>query len=178
MSSLSISRKFILSIVSAAVAVTALSARPASALSDEDAAKLVFGAAALFMIGKAIDDHDKPARVTRQQHYHPQPQRVRPQPRHTHAAPHVARPTPRPLPQRARESYKSYVPRGCVRKFETNRKGHVTMLGERCIKEHYPQAHLLPKTCKTRIHTPDYGVVKGYDQRCLKDKGFKLTRRK
>ncbi|MEQ9693016.1 hypothetical protein [Shimia sp. SDUM112013] len=163
-----ISRKFILSILGAAVAVTTLAARPAHALSEEDAAKLLFGAAALFMIGHAITDDDKPARVTRHTH-------VPPKPRHSHNSHH---PKPRPLPERARISYKEYVPRGCVRTFETNRRGSVSMLGARCLDKHYPQAHLLPKTCRTRIHTPAYGVVKGYDQRCLKDKGFKLTRRK
>lgn len=149
------SRKFIAAILSMSLAVTAFSARPASALTDDDAAKLLFGAAALFIVGKAIhDSNDAPSAVSHNNNTY--------------------QPMPRPLPDRARNN--RVLPAGCLRTFNTY-DGPKRMLGKRCLKVHYSQVKRLPKECKTRANTRQYGVVKGYKPRCLRHNGFRLSNR-
>jgi hypothetical protein len=55
------SRKFIASIMAATLAITALTSKPAEAASNDDIARILAGAATVFIIGKAIqssNDHD------------------------------------------------------------------------------------------------------------------------
>lgn len=52
------SRKFIASVLAAALTITSISAAPARAASDEDIAKFLFGATALVILGKALSDNN------------------------------------------------------------------------------------------------------------------------
>ena len=147
------SRKFISSVIIAAVTVTGISlaAAPARA-SEDDLAKLLFGATALIIIGKAIHDrNDRSDRDT--------PDRV------------VVHPQPRPRPHRSRKA----LPASCLRVHDTW-DGRVRMLSKRCLERRYDHVDRLPQSCRTRIRTDD-GPRRGYRMRCLRHNGYYLASR-
>ncbi len=141
------SRKFITSILIAAVTVTgiSLSAAPAKAGND-DLAKILFGATALIIIGKAIESNNKAEAASRHK------QKVTP---------------PRPSIRR------KALPARCLRVHDTW-DGRVRMLGQRCLEKRYTHVNQLPRQCKTRVRTYD-GPRQGYQMRCLRNKGFYLA---
>lgn len=144
------SRKFIATIVVAAITVTGISAAPARADQD-DIAKLLFGAAAIYMISRAVKDdkrHVTPAPVTR-----PRPLE------------------PRPLPRRVRRF--DPIPSKCLKHHET-RDGVVRMIGQRCVQKRYRHASYLPEKCLFKVRTYD-GKRAGYRPRCLRKNGFVLN---
>ncbi|KUF10492.1 hypothetical protein [Pseudoponticoccus marisrubri] len=66
------------------------------------------------------------------------------------------------------------LPRHCIRAVGRHKTWHV--LGGRCLKRHYPAAHLLPKRCALRAwHKGRHRTV--YRIGCLRHSGFVLTRR-
>lgn len=145
------SRKFIATIVATAVVVTGIAAAPAKA-NESDIAKLIFGAATLYVISRALkDDHP---RVSTTSSYRPAPVE------------------PRPLPRRAHQSKR--IPAQCLRYHET-RKGTVRMVGQKCVNRHYSQARRLPEVCHFKTRTFQ-GMRQGYRPTCLRRNGFKLAR--
>lgn len=143
------SRKFIATIVAAALTVTAVSSAPARA--DDDFVKLIIGAAALYAITQSVRS-DKPRVSTTSPHRPP-----------------VVK--PRPLPEPVRRA--NLLPANCL-KYHQTRHGTVRMMGERCLTRHYRHVNRLPKACKTQARTID-GMRYGYEPRCLRHKGFKLA---
>jgi hypothetical protein len=143
------SRKFISSIMAAAIAATSfsLSAAPARA-GNEDLAKFLFGATALIIIGSALtaDDNGGPAKVT-----HP----VQPKPKVKHK------------PRR------KALTAACVRRHNTY-EGKVKVFGHRCLQKHYAYADRLPKHCKVRLATTK-GTRKGYSIPCLRNEGYYIV---
>ncbi|GAA6209301.1 hypothetical protein NBRC116601_25940 [Cognatishimia sp. WU-CL00825] len=139
------SRKFISSILIAAVTVTgiSLSAAPAKAGND-DLAKFLFGATALIIIGKAVSNNRAHATPRHE------PRVVRPQPRHRKA-----------------------LPSSCLRLHHTW-DGRVRMMSNRCLERKYRHVDRLPATCKTRLRT-DQGLRKGYKMRCLRQHGYHIA---
>ncbi|SHJ98128.1 hypothetical protein SAMN05444000_11677 [Shimia gijangensis] len=145
------SRKFIATIVAAAITVTGISAVPARA--DEDVIKFILGAAAIYALTQAIEDRNEP-RVSTTSPYRPRTVE------------------PRPLPRRARRL--APIPARCLKHHETQ-NGMVRMIGKRCVNRHYHQAHRLPETCRVSRHTYN-GVRHGYKPRCLRRNGFEVAR--
>lgn len=146
------SRKFITSILIAAVAVTgfSLSAAPAKA-GNEDLAKFLFGATALVIIGKAISDNNNGAQAATRHDvptYHAKP---KPKPRKNHKA----------------------LPASCLRQHYTN-NGRVRMMSNHCLNQNYRHVNRLPESCKIRVRT-ERGTQRGYQMRCLRNNGFSLA---
>lgn len=143
------SRKFISSIVMAAVAATSLTVSAAPARANDDLAKFLFGATALVIIGSALANDGRaaePERVTRP---------VQPRPV-----------TPRPNRRKA-------LTAACIRKHQTY-NGKAKVFGQRCLQKHYRHADSLPNQCKVRLATTK-GTRRGYSIPCLKDHGYYIV---
>ena len=148
----SMSRKFIATIVAAAITVTGISAVPARAADQDDVAKLLFGAAAIYMISRVVKD-DK---------------------RHVGTTVPVTRPRPvepRPLPRRVRRF--DPIPTKCLKHHET-RNGVVRMIGQSCLQKRYRHVSYLPQKCHFKVRTYD-GKRAGYKPGCLRKNGFVLN---
>lgn len=168
------SRKFIVSIAAAAIALTAIGSTPSFAQERdytlERTLAAILGAA---VVGKIIHDkkkRDKRADRYEQPHVSPkqtwEPHRVeRVRPRHQQ---HVQ---PRPLPKRVN---KRLLPRNCFRSFYTQR-GTYRGFGQRCLNNNFRHADRLPHNCLTRIRT-DRGPRRVYEARCLRNAGYRLAR--
>lgn len=148
------SRKFIATIVAAAMTVTAVSSAPARA--DDDFVKLIMGAAAIYALSQTLKDDRRRDTVSRNQPP-------------TSYAPDVR---PRPLPDRARKA--KPIPARCLKYVETRRGDTVRLLGQRCLNRHYRHVHRLPERCETKVRTYN-GVRHGYKPRCVRKHGFRLA---
>lgn len=142
------SRKFIAAILAASIAITSFAAAPARAASDEDIAKFLFGAAALAIIGKAINDSNRD-QTTR----FPDKEIIV---------------TPRP-------DRRKVLPRRCVTRANTALGNNTRVLRAKCLKRHYQRANRLPNSCRLPIWTQN-GRKPAYLARCLRDRGYTIAR--
>ncbi|MBW4706590.1 hypothetical protein KX928_02210 [Roseobacter sp. YSTF-M11] len=159
-------RKFIATIVAAALAVTAIGSAPARA--DEDLLRALAAIAGIAIVGKVI--HDRNERKKEQQAVT----------RNTHRAPVYQNHNrsydlkPRPLPHRAN---RRLLPGECLRSSDT-RDGRVRYFGRSCLEDRYKHVEKLPKACKLRVKVPGYAYRRtGYDAYCLRQNGYQLARR-
>lgn len=156
-------RKFIATIVAAALAVTALGSAPARA--DDDVLRGLAAIAGIAIVGKVIHDRNKRKReqhtVTRQAHKAPV----------IHRNNRVYDLQPRPLPHRAN---RRLLPGNCLRSADT-RQGRVRYFGKRCLERSYKHVNRLPQYCAVRFHGEDRSR-RGYEARCLRREGYKLAR--
>ena len=151
-------RRFIGMIVSAAIAVTAVST-PARA-DVNDYGKILAGVALLAIIGKAIDDDQKSRHVTRNtyhQHYN-QPNRP-------------VRPKPLP-PQVSRYD----LPGQCLKTFRVNGRDSVQLFGRKCLEQNYGNTNALPYACQYQFSTANRSQT-GYEPLCLRERGYRVARR-
>lgn len=142
-------RTLIKTVLIAAVTVTGISLATASPVKagNDDLAKFLFGATALFIIGKAISDSDaKAAPVSKPK------KKYKPRPRYTKA-----------------------LPGHCLRRYHTW-DGRVRMMSKHCLNRNYNHVHRLPQTCRTRVQTYE-GTRRGYQMRCLRNHGFYIASR-
>lgn len=146
------SRKFIATILATAITVTAITASPSRAASGEDIAKVAVGAAALFLVVRALKK-DRP-RVGSKEPYTPPPSTE----------------TPYRVP---RPALRDPIPAHCLKRHDT-RDGEVRMVGLRCVTRDYAHAHRLPESCRVTKHTFK-GLRHGYKPRCLRRQGYKLA---
>lgn len=144
------SRKFIATIVAAAITVTGISAAPARA--DEDVVKIIIGAAAIYALSQAFENNNEP-RVSTTSPYRPQ------------------RVEPRPLPRRARRL--APIPARCLVRHNTH-NGPVRMIGQHCVNRHYRHVNRLPNSCRVSRNTYR-GVRHGYRPRCLRRAGIDVA---
>ena len=172
-------RKFILLILSAAIAIAGLSA-PARA-DGNDAAKLFVGIAALALIGKALkDDDDDRLTVSRntyrpRSYYTPHSNTVRP----NVVRPNIVRPNivhpkivhPKPVPPRVS---RYDLPRQCLRNYRVNHD-NVRLLGAACLRKNYRQVNALPYACQLQISGRS-GSQTGYEPVCLREHGYRIAR--
>ncbi len=148
-------RYFIAFVVTATVAITAFSAKPARA-SDQDLARALAGIAVLAIIGKAIHDHNKDDDRVRQKSF-------------------VNRQTliePRPLPNRVS---RRVLPRQCLRTVETRNGNTRRVLGARCLERNYRFSSQLPRSCARQVETRR-GWRWAYGARCLRQNGYQIAR--
>lgn len=185
------SRKFITTLLAAAVAVTGFTAAPARA-DNEDLGAVLAGIATLAIIAKVIDKkHDNAARARETQTRHP---RVYTNPNrhpHVHTNPHRHprvtqridthrvdrnprhRVAPRPLPDRvARKA----LPGACFYKART-RNGKMGLFDKRCLNKNYHRAHRLPQSCTANLRGKQQRINPAFSARCLRDHGYTLARR-
>jgi hypothetical protein len=147
------SKHFIATVMGLAMTVTSISAMPARALSEQDLAKLLFGATALVIIGAAVnnDKKHKPAPVAREHHS---------KPRETHRAPRSAR---------------HALPARCGRTFRLQGGHRVHAYGKNCLSQANVNQRHLPSECRFNA-TNQYGrTVRGYKTHCLKRNGFDVS---
>lgn len=135
----------------------------ANGLDREDLGKIVFGLAALVALGAIVEDGSSDDSVvqaherTRRGYQSPQNwsdlNRPRPRAQHRHAD----------------------LPRNCLRAVDT-RFGTIRMFGQRCLQRNYARAASLPSRCAVRVYTAD-GPRRGYDPQCLREQGYRVSRR-
>ncbi len=158
-------RHFISTVLAAALTITGISGSRASAAPDaEDIAKILFGTAAIVIIGKAIEDaNDKP-----------RPTYTTPTRRYD--------PTPvRPVHPR-RDSWKNphrsnrWLPTECRRDYVTVRGQRIRGYGQNCLtRANYTIQHL-PRDCARRVNTRR-GVGTVYAAQCLSRSGYRVSGR-
>ena len=154
-------RKFIAGITAASLLLTALGAAPAAAdrYKTERALAALLGLAVVgAIVHENRKDKDKAPHVSK------------PRPKTVHNTP-VYNPRPRPLPDRAN---RKLLPQRCLRTLDTY-NGRARFFGQRCLNRHFSFAHRLPRACSYVFRT-ERGDRRGYEARCLRDRGYRLAR--
>lgn len=159
------SRKFIAAVLAVATTIATLSAAPAKAASEEDIARLLAGAATVFIIGKAIqtardrDRDDNKDAITR---HRPKPQITRSQS------------YPKVMPRgQVSGRHKAALPERCVRQIKGGRVNRVVM--GRCLERNNVRLRALPRACGMTVQTRR-GRAPAYALPCLRHKGYSLAR--
>ncbi|MDP4989966.1 MAG: hypothetical protein NWQ37_01980 [Marivita lacus] len=164
------SRTFIAAVLAVSTTIAAFSAMPARAASEEDIAKLLAGAATVFIIGKAIQnsrDRDRPDKEVR--HYTPDDRFGYV----TKPVPTYERPIPKVVPREGRPRQGDVLPADCVRRIEGGRVERVVM--SRCLERSNISTRSLPKACRMIVQTRR-GEAKAYALPCLRHRGYTLAR--
>lgn len=156
-------RKFIATIIAAAVAVTAIGSAPARA--DEDVLRALAAIAGIAIVGKVIHDRNE-----RKQQTHSVTRNIYKAPLYPNQG-RVYDLKPRPLPKRVN---RRLLPGDCLRSVQT-RQGRVRYFGQRCLQRSYKFANRLPQSCAVRFRGVDHNR-RGYDARCLSRAGYQLAR--
>lgn len=164
------SRKFIATVVSAALFITAFGNAPARA--DEDIARLLATVVGVAIVGAVIsskldDDDDKEKRVTGR--IADRDGIIR------QAAPRgdvIRRADAGAWPRHAN---RQLLPGDCLRSFQT-RDGRYRVFGKKCLQRNYGFTRDLPKACKVKFRA-NGKKRQGYGARCLRRSGYQLARR-
>lgn len=184
------SRKFIAAIVAGSIAITGFSAAHANA-SDRNLKRFVVGAAALAILGAAINEGSRSRTDTVSRSHndnwtdpnarirHNKVERHNKRNNRNHHHKHTSQndrarmqphdeilPTPRPLPERVR---RAELPDRCLKSYNTN-QGAVRMYGRTCLQRHYRHVGSLSSQCKQRLRS-SHGPVFGYNAHCLRRMG-------
>lgn len=179
------SRKFIAAVLAVSTAIAGFSAVPARAASEEDIARLLAGAATIFIIGKAIqnardddDDDDKKDRKPRVTEHTPTPTYHfdRPYKKGHSSRPPVVyhqKPLPKVVPRDVRSRHQAALPARCVRQIEGGRVQRVVM--GRCLERNDVNLRTLPKACRMTVETRR-GATRAYALPCLRHRGYTLAR--
>ncbi len=159
------SRRFIMTVLAAAVAFGGLTAGPSRA-ADSDAMLRALGiGTALLVVGAAIrnaradddrKDRDKKAKPK-------------------HVAPSRHEPSRRWHDDRGRGSWNrgpAPLPSACL----MDRRKQGAVFDAQCLRNRYSESRRLPEDCRFRMDTRR-GKVTVYDARCLRRSGYELARR-
>ena len=181
------SRKYIASVLVATMAITGFAARPAAAASEEDIARILAGAATIFIIGKAIqssrdndrDDKKSAKKAHSQRHdYKDKPVVIR---KHDHKD-KGRKVTNKKYDRndRGRDGHQTRsrgatpLPQSCQISART-RHGTQTLYGARCLDHTYRSARKLPDECRREVRT-SRGESKAYSADCLRQRGYTSAR--
>ena len=169
------SRKFIAAVLAVSTAIATFSAAPARALSDEDIAKLLAGAATVFIIGRAIDSsRDKDRDKDRDKTYKRSDTTTYSQTYRPFRNIDTYREIPKVVPRNTHKHDRyAALPRKCVRRVEGGHVKRVVM--GRCLERHYHSARALPNRCRMRVST-QRGIRPAYSLPCLRHRGYTLAR--
>ncbi len=154
-----------------AISLTFASAAPAQAqgVSRDDVGKLLFGLAAIAVIGTAIDQNRSRERsATRSTPVHDTPQ-WRDINRNNSWSDLNRR-------HQNTQNNRRTLPHACLRTVQT-RFGDQRMFGKQCLENNYRHASRLPTRCAVRVYTND-GPRRGFDPLCLREQGFRSDRRR
>ncbi|MEJ8561922.1 hypothetical protein QTO30_12335 [Yoonia sp. GPGPB17] len=132
----------------------------AQGLDRDDVGKLIFGLAAIAVIGAAIDNNRDRDRNRRTQ-VHQTPQR-------NNSWSDLNR------DHQNAQNRRRALPHACLRSVET-RFGQQRLFGKRCLERNYRHVNRLPDRCAVRIYTTD-GPRRGFDPVCLREQGFRSDR--
>ena len=144
-----------------ALSLTFATVTPATAggLDQEDVGKIIIGIAAIAALNAAIensrDGSDRSVQTQVHDRHNTWSDLARPRSRHSD-------------PRRV-------LPSECLRQVET-RFGTQRIFGQRCLARNYRHASRLPDRCEVRLYTTN-GPLSGFDPFCLRDEGFRTTRR-
>lgn len=140
-------RQFIASVLIAALAAMSLTASPAAAHDRGRFVKVLAGATALVIIGKAIEEstHSRTRVIVPSGGGHVGPGYV------------------------VRKS----LPSGCIRTY-IGRKGHVRLFSSHCLSTHFAHFNSLPGACARKVRTHD-GLRWGYRPACLRKHGYRAA---
>jgi hypothetical protein len=173
-------RKFIASVLTAAILVTGFNAAPARATDIRDLAGAAAGIAAVAIIANQLNkqrDRNDEVYSSRNSLGHIlAPNRNTPQygyggQQYGHGGQHLVK--PRPLPDRvARKA----LPSACLQTVEDRRGRAVNILGQRCLENNFRGARNLPGACMVDVQT-NRGWRSAYDANCLSRAGYSIARR-
>ncbi|EBA13944.1 hypothetical protein [Roseobacter sp. CCS2] len=138
----------------------------AQGMNRDDVGKLIFGLAAIAVIGAAIDQNRDRDRDRRTQ-VHQTPQWNDAHRNNTWSDLNREH-------QNTQNSRRA-LPHACLRTVET-RFGHQGLFGKQCLERNYRHVNRLPDRCAVRIYTND-GPRRGFDPLCLREQGFRSDRR-
>ena len=170
-------RNIIATVLVAALVLTSIGATPAAARDrNREAAQVLAGVAALFVLGKIIEDNrdrkkKKAQQVSRKKHYYEAPrpaprQKRKYQPRKKTAPIH-----PRPLPRDLRLR----LPNRCEVTART-RHGWTSGYRASCLRQNFAGYRNLPDRCRRDARfNGRVGTI--YSSACLRDRGYKVSRR-
>ncbi|KPA21214.1 hypothetical protein shim_26790 [Shimia sp. SK013] len=147
------SKQFIASILGLAMTVTGISAMPARALSDDDLAKILFGATALVIIGSAVSRGNDPEPVVVTRPRDPQPRDILPD----------------------RRPGRHILPRRCSRTFTLRGGRKLQAYGSGCLVQARARTQRLPQECHFKAINQYGRKVTGYKTQCLNSKGFDVS---
>jgi hypothetical protein len=169
-------RRFIATIAAASIALSTVGA-PAYA-GNRDTTRALAAILGLAVVGKIIHDNNKDKKQA-QQHQRRDSDTHRPAhkpPRYTQKQHQPQynqhKPQARPLP---RNVDNKLLPGNCFNSYKT-RQGRVQMFGSHCLNNSYHFANRLPRQCLSVFSTPR-GNRRGYEARCLRDRGYRLAHR-
>lgn len=140
----------------------------AQGMDREDVGKLLFGLAAVAVIGAAIDqnrDRNRSRNRSTPAHETPQLNGINRNPGWSDLG----------RQHQTNSSGRRALPHACLRSVET-RFGTQRMFGKRCLENNYRHASRLPERCAVRVYTND-GPRRGFDPLCLREQGFRSDRR-
>ncbi|MEP2532218.1 hypothetical protein [Shimia sp.] len=157
-------RTFIAAVITAAMTLTGVSASSARALTEDDVAKLMIGATALFILGKAIDDNkkSKPKAVI--------------QPTRRYEPKHVTKPNTRNTGRANPHRRNLVLPVQCKRNFVTERGKHVTGFRRVCLNRSGVSVNHLPGGCERQVNT-QRGWKTIYGANCMHRSGYRVGNR-
>ncbi len=145
-------RKFIATILAAAVAVTTMGSTAQAHHKNDDLIKFLGAATTLIIIGNALKNSNHNYGYSYQYH----------------------------SPNKGKVYYnhkpkgKPALPGGCIRTAK-NKKGQTYRVFSRhCLKNHYKAVHKLPNSCAIKYRNLKGKVRGGFGINCLKNKGFKI----
>lgn len=173
------SRKFIAAVLAVSTAIAGFSAAPARAASEEDIARLLAGAATIFIIGKAIqssrdnDSDDKKKVVTHYKPDHGKGPQVQYFDNPRYDRPNNDRSLPKVVPRDAKQHHRDALPAQCVRRIEGGHVNRVVM--GRCLERNDVSLRTLPKACRMKVETRR-GTARAYALPCLRHRGYTLAR--
>ncbi|MDO6731489.1 hypothetical protein Q4577_15755 [Marinovum sp. 2_MG-2023] len=154
------SRKFISTIMAAAVALTSFSAVPAAA-ENRNFEKFVIGAGTLLLLHELANHKMQKQHNTHSQDYKK----------------HHDKKYGQKYGKKYGKKRLAPVPGYCLTRIQT-RHGSERILSSRCLNRNYRHAEYLPRSCKVSIKTWRHGhkvTRNGYKPRCLRSKGFRIT---
>lgn len=173
------SRKFISTILAATLAVTTFAAQPARAASEEDIARILAGAATIFIIGKAIqssrDNDDDGKKKSKSHKDHSDRDRYKPK---KHTSRNDDRYHRYGRHETGRSSYghrSTPLPKSCQVTART-RGGHEALFGARCLDRSYQSARRLPGECLRNVQS-FRGERQAYSGSCLRARGYTTASR-
>ncbi|AEI96181.1 hypothetical protein [Roseobacter litoralis] len=162
-------RRFIATVVSAAIAVAVIGNTPARA--NEDLTRTLAAIVGIAVVGAVIknklDDDKKEKRAKRAS-------KNRSEVIHSntwHQDHAIQRATPYRAPNRAN---RWLLPGECLRSFSTD-DGRYRVFGKKCLERNYGATRQLPDACKVKFRTNNK-KRSGYGARCLRRAGYQLAR--
>ena len=155
-----------------AISLTLATTTPlhAQGMDRDDVGKLLFGLAAIAVIGKAIEqnrerDRDRDRNRSTQVHQTPQSGGIN----RNNSWSDLNR------EHQTTNNGRRALPHACLRTVET-RFGNQRLFGQRCLERNYCHVNRLPERCAVRVYTND-GPRRGFDPLCLREQGFRSDRR-